>query len=78
MAGGWSGQSSCLAFTAGYLGSGLIDPVLFGLAGDPVPPALPFLMSISRANSVEEENQYSLEANKDTEYVLASDGNTTW
>ena len=78
MAGGSGRQSSCLASTTGYLGSGSVDPVLFGSAGDPVPPTLPFLTSISRANSVEEEYQHSLEANKDTEYVLASDGNTAW
>ena len=78
MAGGSGRQSSCLASTTGYHGSGSIDPVVFGSAGDPIPPTLPFLTSISRANSVEEENQHSLEANKDTEYVLARDGNTTW
>ena len=73
---GW--QSSFLGSTIRCDGSGLIDPVLFGSAGDPVPPTLPFLTSISRANSMEEEYQHPLAADKDTKYVLASDGNTIW
>ncbi len=54
-------------------GGGAQYPVLLSPAGDRVPPSLPLLTGIRGADAMEDEDEDSLEANKNAEDVLGRD-----